>query len=347
MQNASEVVSAVRVSNRTKRFALGVALLALSAASLTLVLPLAAEAQQTKPAPKPRAAKPAAPVQQPAPTPEAVVSPRPANELQPPAPIAPPREEPIAFEAGTAEEAALGYPLGVGDVVRVSVYQQPDMATDIRVSELGTITVPLLGPVPVAGVTAKRVEDRIASLLKSRGLVRDPQVIVTVLQFKSRQVSVLGFVSRPGRYALEEGTYRLTDVLALAGGTLLDGADTVTLVRTIGGKTQKLEIDLPSLFKSGDFSANPVILGGDSIYVARAPLFYIYGEVNRPGMFRLDKDINLMQALSMGGGVTQRGTEKNVQIRRRNANGDYDMVKGALNERIQPNDVIFVRESLF
>jgi polysaccharide export outer membrane protein len=258
-----------------------------------------------------------------------------------------PREEAIAFEAGTAEEAALGYPLGVGDVVRVSVYQQPDMTTETRVSELGTITVPLLGPVPVAGVTAKRVEDRITLLLKSRGFVREPQITVTVLQFRSRQVSVLGLVSRPGRYPLEEGTYRLTDVLALAGGALLEGADTVTLVRTAGGKTQKFEIDLPSLFKSGDFTNNPVVLGGDSIYVARAPLFYIYGEVNRPGAFRLEKDLTLMQALSMGGGTTQRGTEKNIQIRRRNANGDYDMLKGALNDRIQPNDVIFVRESLF
>jgi polysaccharide export outer membrane protein len=231
--------------------------------------------------------------------------------------------------------------------VRVSVYQQPDMATETRVSELGTITVPLLGPVPVAGVTARRVEDRITLLLKSRGFVRDPQVIVTVVQFNSRQVSVLGLVSRPGRYSLGEGTYRLTDVLALAGGALPDGADTVTLVSSISGKTQKFEIDLPSLFKVGDFTNNPVVMAGDSIYVARAPLFYIYGEVNRPGVFRLDKGMTVMQALSVGGGLTLRGTEKNVQIRRRNASGGYEILKGALNERVQPDDVIFVRESLF
>jgi len=201
--------------------------------------------------------------------------------------------------------------------------------------------------VPVEGVTAKRVEDRIALLLKSRGFVRDPQVTVTVLQFKSRQVSVLGLVSRPGRYALEEGVYRLTDVLALAGGALSDSSDTVTLVRVAGGKTLKYEIDLPALFRSGDFSRNPEILAGDSIYVSRAPLVYIYGEVNRPGAFRLEKDMSLMQGLSMAGGVTLRGTEKNIQIRRRDGNGKYVTVAGALTDALHPDDVVFVRESLF
>jgi polysaccharide export outer membrane protein len=254
---------------------------------------------------------------------------------------------PIAFEPATARELALGYPLGVADVVRVTVFQQPDMTTETRVSENGTITVPLLGPVPVGGVTATRVEERIATLLKTRGFVRDPQVIVTVLQFKSRPVSVLGLVSRPGRYTLEEGVYRLSDVLALAGGALPDGANEVTLVRVVGGRSQKLDIDMPALFKSGDFTNNPEIIAGDSIYVPRAPLFYIYGEVNRPGAFRIDKGMTLMQALSMGGGVSLRGSEKNIELRRPDANGQYVTYRGSLTDVVEPNDVIFVRESLF
>ena len=299
--------------------------------------------QQTKP----RTTKPAVPAQpsqrtvDPAPT----SAPMPARDVEPARP--PVREEPVVFEPATPRELELGYPLGVGDVVRVTVFQQPDMATETRVSELGTITVPLLGPVPVEGVTAKRVEDRIALLLKNRGFVRDPQVTVTVLQFKSRQVSVLGLVNRPGRFALEEGVYRLTDVLALAGGALVDGADVVTLVRVVNGKSQKYEIDLPSLFKSGDFAKNPEIKAGDSIYVSRAPQFYIYGEVQRPGTFRLDKDMSVMQALSMGGGLTLRGTEKNMEIRRRDTNGRYTTFKGSLTDLVQPDDVIYVRESLF
>jgi len=241
----------------------------------------------------------------------------------------------------------VGYPLGVGDVVKVVVFQQPDLTVETRVSEVGTISVLLLGPVPVGGVTSKRAEDRIAALLKSRGFVRDPQVVVTVIQFKSRQVSVLGLVNRPGRYPMEEGVYRLSDLIAIAGGALPDAADTVTLVRTVDGKSLKYDIDLPALFRAGDFSNNPEILPGDSIYVARAPVFYIYGEVNHPGMFRLEKDMTVMQALSVGGGLTQRGTDKSVQVRRRDLSAQYSIAKASLSDRVQQDDVIFVKESLF
>jgi polysaccharide export outer membrane protein len=315
----------------------------------------AAEAQQQKPrpAPKPRPAAapgaeaPIAPNAEPLPAPLSSV-----NSEGPGTPVAPAvspaaRAEPVKPEAASPQELALGYPMGVGDVVRVTVFQQPDMTTETRVSEAGTITVPLLGPVPVAGATAKRVEDRIAALLKARGFVRDPQVIVTVLQFKSRQVSVLGLVARPGRYSLEEGIYRLSDVLAIAGGALPDGADEVTLVRVVDGRSQKHTVDLPSLFRSGDFSSNPEVIAGDSIYVARAPLFYIYGEVNRPGAFRIEKGMTVMQALSMGGGISQRGSERNLELRRRDVNGQYVTYRGSLTDPVLPNDVIFVRESLF
>ncbi len=303
-------------------------------------------AQQTKAKPttksRPPATVPADPGGDPATTraqePAVIAAAAPAAASTPVMPV---------FEAATVQELALGYPIGIGDVLRVTVFQQPDMTTETRVSENGTVTIPLLGPVPVGGVTAKRAEDRIAALLKARGFVRDPQVVVTVLQFKSRQVSVLGLVSRPGRYPLEEGVYRLSDVLALAGGALPDGADTVTLVRVADGKSQRYEVDLPSLFKSGDFSKNPEIVAGDSIYVARAPQFYIYGEVNRPGSFRLDRNVTVMQALSMGGGITLRGTEKNLQIRRRDASGNSVTLKGAHTDPVQPDDVIYVRDSVF
>ena len=241
----------------------------------------------------------------------------------------------------------MGYPLGVGDVVKVVVFQQPDLTVETRVSEVGTISVPLVGAVPVGGVTAKRAEDRIAALLKSRNLVRDPQVVVTVLQFKSRQVAVLGLVTRPGRYPLEEGVYRLSDVVAMAGGALPEAADAVTLVRMVDGKSHKYEIDLPALFRAGDFSNNPEIIAGDSIYVARAPVFYIYGEVNRPGMFRLERDMTVMQAVSVGGGLTLRGTDKSIQVRRRDASAQYTVTKAALGDHVQEDDVIFVKESLF
>jgi polysaccharide biosynthesis/export protein len=252
------------------------------------------------------------------------------------------------LEPPTAAEVEIGYPLGVGDVVRVSVFQQPDMATETRVSEAGTITVPLLGPVPVGGVTAKRAEDRIAALLKARGFVVDPQVVVTVLQFKSRQVSVLGYVARPGRYPLEEGSYYLTDVLSMAGGLLADASDSVTLMRKAeGGLTKRYDLHLPQVFRGSGAEGNPKILPGDTLYVDKAPVFYIYGEVQRPGAYRLEKDMTVMQALSVGGGLTQRGTEKNMRMTRRDAQGRQVTVTPVMNDLLRPDDVIFVRESLF
>src|SRR4249920_3285749 len=103
-------------------------------------------------------------------------------------------------------------------------------------------------------------------MLKSKGFVKDPQVTVTVLQFNSQQVSVLGHVNRPGRFPLQEGTFYLTDAVALAGGIAPDGADSVTLLRQRAGKTITLEVDLPTLFKSNGALTNPEVVGGDTIF---------------------------------------------------------------------------------
>lgn len=239
------------------------------------------------------------------------------------------------------------YVLGTGDVVRITVFQQQDMTTETRVAETGTITFPLIGPVEVGGGTAKQAEDRIARLLKSKGFVKDPQINVTVLQFNSQLVSVLGHVNRPGRFPLQEGTYYLTDALALAGGTAPDGADTATLVRQRGGKTITLEVDLPALFKSNGALVNPEVVGGDSIFVDRYPYFYVYGEVQRPGVYRLEKGMTLIQALSVGGGFTLRASKKDVQINRRDKSGKIQTRTGDLNDLLLHDDVVYVKESLF
>jgi polysaccharide export outer membrane protein len=244
-------------------------------------------------------------------------------------------------------DPAKGYTLGVGDVVRITVFQQPDMVTEARVSEVGTIAVPLLGPVEVGSLSTKQVEMRIANQLRARGLVREPYVNVTILQFKSRQVSVLGYVNRPGRFALEEGIYRMTDVLALAGGAISGASDSVTLLRISEGKVVKFDLDLPTMFRAAASEQNVEVLPGDTVYVEKAPVFYIYGEVQRPGAYRLEKDMTVMQALSVGGGLTLRGTEKNMRLTRRGAQGKLDTMVPAMNDLVYPDDVINVRQSLF
>jgi len=167
-----------------------------------------------------------------------------------------------------------------------------------------------------------------------------------VIRVRSRQVSVLGQVARPGRYPLDDTSSNLTDILALAGGVSPTGDDNVTVMVTRNGKTAKLEINVPSMYRTGDLSRNLQLENGDTIFVQRAPVFYIYGEVQRAGSYRLEQGMTVMQALSVGGGVTPRGTDRGVKIRRKTGDGTQ-AVDARLTDPVQPDDVIYIRESLF
>ena len=238
-------------------------------------------------------------------------------------------------------------PLGTGDVIRITVFQHADLTTEARIAESGSITFPLIGEVPVAGLSAAAVERRIAERLKSGGFVPQPQVNVSVVQFRSAQVSVLGHVHRPGRFPLEAGNYRVTDLLAMAGGLTPEAADIVTLATWRSGKEARFEIDIPAIMKKGELSKDLIVSSGDTIYVPRAPVFYIYGEVQRPGQYRVERDMTLLQALAVGGGLTQRGTQRGITVKRRNPGGAVTEARPPLNWPILPDDVIYVRESLF
>jgi polysaccharide biosynthesis/export protein len=237
--------------------------------------------------------------------------------------------------------------LGEGDTVRIAVFQNPDLTTETRISERGTITFPLIGEVAIAGLTPAGVEARIAERLRVGKFLLKPQVSLNVIRVRSRQVSVLGQVARPGRYALDDASSNLIDILALAGGISATGDDTVTVMVTRNGKTAKLEINVPSMYRTGDLSQNIDVENGDTIFVQRAPVFYIFGEVQRPGAFRLEPAMTVMQALSLGGGVTPRGTDRGLKVHRRMPNGTIAKLDAELTDPVRPDDVIYVRESLF
>ncbi len=237
--------------------------------------------------------------------------------------------------------------LGPGDSIRVTVFENPDLTTEARISANGYIRFPLLGNVKLDGLSSVAAGERIAQLLKEGNFIRDPQVNVALVQVRSRQVSVLGQVTRPGRYALDETTTTVTDMLALAGGIAPTGDDVVTLVRQRNGNTERIDIDLARMYRNGDMAANVEVENGDTVYVRRAPMFYIYGEVQRAGSYRLENEMTVMQALSLGGGVTVRGTERGIRVARRNADGVLARSEVQLGDPVQPNDIIQVRESLF
>lgn len=236
--------------------------------------------------------------------------------------------------------------LGAGDVVKVSVYGSPDLATETRVSENGVITFPLIGEVAVGGLAASAAEKKIAGLLEKGGFVRKPQVNLLVTLMQSQMVSVLGSVSRPGRYPID-GKRSLLDLLALAGGINADGAESVTLIRERDGKSRRDSIDIIEMVRSGALERNVELGSNDVLYVERAPRFYIYGEVQRPGVFRLERSMTVVQALSTGGGLTPRGTERGIRIKRRDADGKLQTVDAKHDDLLQADDVVFVKESLF
>lgn len=248
---------------------------------------------------------------------------------------------------GAATAAPEGeYVLGAGDIIKISVFQNPDLTVETRVSESGSITYPLLGTVPVGGVSIAGAEKRIADLLREGGFVMQPQVNILVMQVRGNQVAVLGQVNRPGRYPLETANSKVTDMLAVAGGMTPLGSDIVILTGMRVGKPIRLELDVASMFLDGKNGGDMVVQGGDMLYVHRAPQFYIYGEVQRPGAYRVERDMTLMQALAQGGGLTLRGTLWGLRINRRDKDGILQRISPEMDDLIQPNDVVYVRESL-
>lgn len=253
----------------------------------------------------------------------------------------------FASSASGAPVRPTDYLLGPGDLVSIKVFQNPDLSVDARVSETGYIAYPLLGEVKVMGLSAAETGAVITKRLIEGKFVVRPFVTVGISQYRSIQVSVLGQVAHPGKYPLEQSINRLTEVLALAGGETPTGADVVWLISAESKGSKRMDVDLPSLMRSGDMSKDPIVRNGDTIYVPREPVFYIYGEAQKPGQYRIEPNMDVSQALAVGGGPTNRGTDRGIQLSRRDASGRVTTRDAKPEELVQPNDVLFVRERLF
>jgi polysaccharide export outer membrane protein len=225
--------------------------------------------------------------------------------------------------------------LGSGDTVHVTVFQQPDLTTDARINEAGAIAMPLVGQVKLAGLSTSEAATTIAEALKEGKYLKQPQVAVALTTVRSRQVSMLGLILHPGRYPLEEQHSRLPDLIAAAGGIAAGGSEEVVVIRD--GKQQKVN----ALAKEFELK------GGDTVYIDRSPVFYIYGEVMHSGAYPVKAGLTVMQAISIGGGITPRGSESRVKLRRVAPDGKTREYDANLVDVIKADDVIFVKESLF
>lgn len=226
----------------------------------------------------------------------------------------------MAILHATLVGAGQEYRLGDGDRVNISVYEQPDLSVVARLSQDdGTISYPLLGQVKLGGSDAGRGWSKDCEAPQKGGFLKFPEVTVTVKDFLSQKIPIMGQVKRPGEYPLT-GESRVVDLIAQAGGLNAEPADVIVVVKNQKGKQVKHEIGMLK-FYGGDMSQNIEVVEGDFILVPKMDTFYIHDDVKRPGSYRLERGMTVMLALSEGGGLTDRGSLSRMQVTRSKPDG--------------------------
>jgi polysaccharide export outer membrane protein len=240
------------------------------------------------------------------------------------------------------------YIVGEEDVLKITVYNYPDMTTTERVSGEGIITLPLVGDIKVAGMTTDRVAKTIAEKLAD-GFIVNPNVSVFVVEFRSKKAIIMGYVNKPGIYMLSGNTTFL-ELISLAGGLSKDAGYKATIKRKLSGSTGGegiITVDLKKLVEQGDTALNIFLMDGDSVFIAKAGVFYLTGEVKSPAAYKYEEGLTVIKAVTMAGGFTDKASESRIRIIRKIDKNEKVIYKADMNEPIFPDDVIIVPESFF
>jgi polysaccharide export outer membrane protein len=257
------------------------------------------------------------------------------------------------------------YVIGAQDVLAITSYDQADLSGRFTVEADGTFTYPLIGRVKAGGLTLRGVEAELKKRLKDEGYFLNPEITVSVDQFKSQKIFIVGEVRSPGPYLLS-GEISLIEALARAGSTLPSAGGEALIIHLASAKTggpatvppdvahmdinedgeNVVRVNLRDL-ESGKLSQNAMLRDGDTIVVPRALSVYVFGEVKNPGAYALQqKNTTVLQALSLAGGLTERATDSRIKIVRM-VNGDKKELKVKLSDAVQPGDTIIVPERYF
>lgn len=250
--------------------------------------------------------------------------------------------------------AQTDYIIGAQDVLTITVYDQADLSGKFTVDPDGSLTFPLLGRLKAAGLTLRALEDDLKKRL-SDGYIRNPQVSASVEQYRSQRIFVMGEVRAPGAYQLT-GDMTIIEAIARAGSTTLQAADEVMIVRPKDGRANGpvlpsddestvIRVNLRDI-QEGALSKNVQLRDGDTLVVQKARSVYVFGQVKAPGAYPVDKDTSVLQALSLAGGVTDRGSTGRIKIVRA-VDGKKKEIKVKLTDMVEPGDTIIVAERFF
>jgi polysaccharide biosynthesis/export protein len=233
------------------------------------------------------------------------------------------------------------YQLGAGDILQIDLVGRSDFGSHARISADGTILLPMVGIVPAADRTVSELADQLRQALIKGQFYSDPVVRVEVVGISSRYATILGAVGSPGLLPLDRN-YRLSEILAKIGGKAGNGADYILLTHADGGPTERYYI---TKLASGGAELDPVVKSGDKIFIpsADAEVFYISGQVMKPGTYPVTEGLTVRLALAQGGGVTENGSENKFKITR--AGKPLKSVK--LDDPVKVGDIITFGEKLF
>ena len=266
----------------------------------------------------------------------------------------------MALQAATPPAAPAAnqasYIVGPSDVLTITVFNQATLSGKFTIEGDGTIAYPLLGRVSAGGMTVQAVERRIHDGLANRYL-KEPQVSVTVDQFRSQQIFVMGEVRQPGTLQFT-GSMTLIEALVRAGSTTEKAGTEVVVVRPLTGAAaaaaasptggpdnETIRVNLQNL-QTGALSQNVTLRAGDTIFVGRAETLFVSGHVRTPGEYVVRAGMTVRQALALAGGVTDRGSTRRIQIIRV-VNGKEVSTSGDLQKTVQAGDTIVVQERFF
>ena len=247
---------------------------------------------------------------------------------------------------GGATCIAQEYTIGPGDILKITVWGHDDLSKDYTVTLDGRVPFPLIGVVQAAGLSTSELAKRLRDLLEKDYLV-NPQVIVSVKEYLSSKVHVLGDAEKPGLFYLT-GPTTLLEMLSKAGGLSRTAGKDLVLVRSEGPKTGGapgvtstvlLRFDLRKI-QAGDVKENILLQNGDMMFVPKASAFFVLGEVNKPGTFPLDKEISVLEAVTLAGGFSGTAAPSGAKVLRRTAEGKQETISIDLSGAV-PRDKSF------